>query len=365
MFEDDTPQTALSNVDRLLAALFQARDQHDEVEELTQLSLLMLQLESRNYVHAFCIKGWESGASIFRREYESGQPNYSDFGQISQANLASLVQIYSDLLQKQPKATSDGLLFAETQLRKSNDPYGDAWAMWLYSALSHLLGRDVRQMLSQYLERPPKADGPWLGYGDETIDELQISEEQATLTPRSIYEVYLFQGSPFIPALNQNVWNDIIDNARFMPIRVAIVLGLKPLADTHLMYLQSHPELLVRFRTAPFDLILYRMGYLAPLEIFTLAFYKLMNMTEQIYVLLESREKADGQKFASFLMSKIDQCVNLFQQDDLEEKVFNLAYGYDRSDYYRVGITVAEMTYRGYNSAIMKILDKKTKKENR
>ena len=193
MYEGDTLEIAFENVDKLLANLFQARDQHDEVEELTQLSLLMLQLESRNYVHAFCLKAWGSGTAIFRSESEAGRSNFADFKEISQANLASIVQIYSDLLQKQPKTTSDGLLLAETQLRKSSDPYGNAWARWLYAALSLLLGSDVRQILSQYLERPLEADKPWLGSEDETFDQLHAFQEQAMSGPRSIYEVYLFK----------------------------------------------------------------------------------------------------------------------------------------------------------------------------
>ena len=181
--------------------------------------------------------------------------------------------------------------------------------------------------------------------------------ENSVSSQQSIYEVFLFEGSPFHLPFNEQSVRAIATNAPILSLQIATVRELVLLFGRHLDYLKSHPELFARFGTTAPDLGQYMKGVLAPLEIANAAYFRVQGKQKDAEFILDKWDKIDSGRYSAFLKSKVDQCAILLKQDKEWEEIFGLAYGYDMSNYYRVGIAAAEMAFEGYVMTIFRMLE--------
>jgi hypothetical protein len=170
----------------------------------------------------------------------------------------------------------------------------------------------------------------------------------------SIYEVYLYKGSPFFLPFKEDSWKQAIEGARNLPMQISIVLQLHRDALNHHAYLDTHHEVLAAFAPSA-DLFQYFLGLLAPLEIIEVAYFEENGKYEQAEH-VKQQWRGEDPAYADFRIGKVSQCRVLLNQQDPWKQIFELPYGHFWSDYFRVGVTVAEVSFFTYMNTINKLL---------
>ncbi len=167
-------------------------------------------------------------------------------------------------------------------------------------------------------------------------------------TIQDLREAYLSNNSPFMLPVNEPTYNAVLEQAREQPFPLAIARELVVLANLHLAHLNNRLELFGQLNSTTKDLLKYRWGLLAPLEIIIASFSGTQGNPEEADIALRGFEGVDNGAYPSFLQSKISQCRTLMKKADTKEKweeICMLAIDYDTSDYYRVGVMASQIAF--------------------
>lgn len=165
---------------------------------------------------------------------------------------------------------------------------------------------------------------------------------------QAIREMYLFKDSPFKLPVNEPTHKAVLEQAREQPFPLAIARELVVLANLHLAHLNNRLELFGQLNSTTKDLVKYKWGLLAPLEIIVASFSGTQGNPEETDIALRGFEDVDNGAYLSFLQSKISQCRTLMKKADTMEKweeICILAIDYDTSDYYRIGVIASQMAF--------------------
>ena len=146
---------ASQEVRPLLDRLISAEDRLQSYRALGSLKNFLESGADENIL-AFCVKSWQCGRAIFNAALTYGNTDVAKFPEAARLGVSAIASVWFVEFQKHPKQASDGLLYAETQLWKRGDKAADLWVIWLRRALEHGLGRDVQEIINQYLQRHAK-----------------------------------------------------------------------------------------------------------------------------------------------------------------------------------------------------------------
>jgi hypothetical protein len=167
-------------------------------------------------------------------------------------------------------------------------------------------------------------------------------------TIQALREAYLFNNSPFMLPVDEPTYKAVLEQAREQPLSLAIARELVVLANLHLAHLNNRLELFGQLNSTTKDLLKYKWGLLAPLEIIIASFSGTQGNPEEADIALYGVEDVDNGAYLSFLQSKISQCRTFMKKADTKEKweeMCMLAIDYDTSDYYRVGVIASQMAF--------------------
>ena len=143
---------ASQEVRPLLDSLIKAEDRMQSYIALGSLTNFLESGENEKIL-AFCIESWQVGRAIFNAALDNGITEVANFPETMRLGISTIASVWSGEFKKHPKQSSEGLQWAETQLWKNGDKAAEFWILWLRSALKHSLGRDVQEIMSQYLQR--------------------------------------------------------------------------------------------------------------------------------------------------------------------------------------------------------------------
>ena len=177
-------------------------------------------------------------------------------------------------------------------------------------------------------------------------------------------EALLYEGSPFLPQVNQEVINLILADVRQDSLRLPgelIAIRLCQVAETQAAMILAEGEIVElheRFGTMHTDIGPHLLGFTRPLLFLRGAFTAACEGFSRARSLLDEADLSFEAK-SSFL-ENLEYAVGLLRQDPsgrlLISTFVTREAGSNRNIYYRVGLEVARRTFTAYSDIIDSIL---------
>jgi hypothetical protein len=136
----------------MIEKLLKATDRMQSVMSVASLRSY-ISTGSAEQMLAFYIESWQAGRGWLSSAFEHEYYIIGSYPDSIRLPLVGIATVWSEGFKNNPKSACEGLLYVETQFWKKGDRVGDAWVLWLRDMLKQSLGKDVDDLMRQYLNQ--------------------------------------------------------------------------------------------------------------------------------------------------------------------------------------------------------------------